>query len=383
MKILLISHAPNDENGGASRVYHLLSRALKAQGHEVTLYHYEDLRVPRFINFLVKRMAIPEFVYLRFSREAAAGYDVIFCSNGMAHHVYRKLRGQAHRPYLIHHLHGLSYFGYLSVVTERLRGHVKRGPLFMALKKCFAIRWDAKGARYADVIVTQNLRDRDYIEDQRDQLGASAGAASIVQVPAALHPRIAEAGQKAAPPEQRDSSSILWFGSWVERKGNAYVNRAFREVKAQFPDATLTLWGTGVCESVIQSHFDPELRSSLRVVPRIDIETQLQEYKTHGLFIFPSLSEGFGLALIEAMCMGLACVTTPTGFAGDWIEDREHAIVVPTSSSVHLARGIVRLMRDKALRCHVARTGQQLAAGFTLERSIREYLQVLEKRTTV
>ena len=39
--------------------------------------------------------------------------------------------------------------------------------------------------------------------------------------------------------------SILWFGSWRERKGNFYVNRAFKLIKQRFPDAKLTLGGTG------------------------------------------------------------------------------------------------------------------------------------------
>jgi len=41
----------------------------------------------------------------------------------------------------------------------------------MAVKGRFPIDWDAKGAKYADVIAAQNWRDQDYIEDQRALLG--------------------------------------------------------------------------------------------------------------------------------------------------------------------------------------------------------------------
>jgi len=381
MKILLISHAKDDKNAGASRVYHLLADALRERGHAVTLYHYDDLRIPRLLSYVVKRVALPEFISWRFYREATRDYDVIFCSNGMAHPIFRKLREKSPRPYLIHHLHGLSYFDYLAVVTERMRGHVDLGFLFLKLKGHFPVKWDAEGARHADIIIAQNIRDQDYIEDQRSrQEDTGANCAPVVQVPAALHPRLEQAGRNAPPPETRNPTSLLWFGSWRERKGHAYLGRAFREVKEQFPDATLTIGGAGGDAASVPDSFDVDLRSSVRVLPRIEIDEQIREYYAHGIFIFPSLSEGFGLALIEAMTMGLACVTTQTGVGSDFIEDGVHAVVVAMASSRHLARGLIRLIRDDALRQRIARQGQQLARQFTVERSVNEYLDIFEKR---
>jgi glycosyltransferase involved in cell wall biosynthesis len=291
------------------------------------------------------------------------------------------LREKSPRPYLIHHLHGLSYFDYLAVVTERMRGHVDLGFLFLKLKGYFPVKWDAEGARYADIIIAQNIRDQDYIEDQRArQTPPDAHAAPVVQVAAALHPRLELAGRSAPLPESRPPTSLLWFGSWRERKGHAYVARAFREVKEQFPEATLTIGGVGGDAASVPGYFDAELRSSVRVLPRIEIDEQIREYYAHGIFIFPSLSEGFGLALIEAMTMGLACVTTQTGVGSDFIEDGVHAVVVAMASSRHLARGIIRLIRDDALRRRIALQGQQLARQFTVERSVNEYLDIFEKR---
>jgi glycosyltransferase involved in cell wall biosynthesis len=382
MKILLLSHARNDENAGASRVYHMLASALREGGHQVTLYHYEDLRVPRFLNYFALRLALPEFMFWRFFREADHGYDVVFCSNGMAWRIFRKLRAKAVRPFLIHHIHGLTYFDHLAVITESLRGHVKLSPLLRALKGRFPIAWDAKGARYADAIVSQNLRDQDYIEDVRSQEASHSGnPAPIYQVPLALHPSLEEASHRIVAPADRDPFSILWFGSWRERKGNYYVNRAFREVKKKFPAATLTLGGTGSDPASVEAFFDPALRSSVRVLPRVDVATQIREYNAHSLFIFPSLSEGFGLAPIEAMAMGLACVTTQTGVGSDWIEDGKHAVVVTMASSEHLARGILRLMENDALRVRIAEEGRKMAQGFTLQRCVSDYLDIFEKRT--
>lgn len=382
MKILLISHAKNDENAGASRLYHMLSGALQKKGHEVKVYHYEDLKVPKALNYLAQRVLLPHFVDKACYEESTKGYDVVFCSNGMAWSVFKKLRESGgKRPFLIHQIHGLTYFDHLAVITEKLRGHVKLSPFMMAVKGRFPISWDAKGAKYADVIAAQNWRDQDFIEDERARLGeAEAGCAPIYQVPSALHPGLEALMYNTTPPEERDPMSILWFGSWRERKGNFYVNRAFKVIKKRFPNAKLTLGGTASKPDEVMACFDPELRSSVRILPRVSTAEQVKEYNSHSLFLFPSLSEGFGLAPVEAMAFGMACVTTHTGIGSDFVIDNEHAVIVTMSSAIHLAHGAIRLMEDNGFRIRVAKAGQKLAQSFTVDRCAEEYLAVFDKR---
>jgi glycosyltransferase involved in cell wall biosynthesis len=380
MKILAISHAPNDENAGASRIYHLLAGALREKGHTVNVLHYDDLKMPRgALGYFIKRMALPAFIGWRFYPEALKGYDVIFSSNGMAYPIYRKLQKLPARPRLINHVHGAAYLDYEATFTEWLRGHTAYSLPFVAFKGRFADKWELRGARYSDVVVTQCLRDVDYLNDRRELRNADAGfQAEIVRIPAAVHPRIAAAGRSAVPMEQRDPDALLWFGSWGDRKGIHYLNRAFRQIKKSRPRATLTLGGTGQSPADLAVWFDADLRGSLRVLPRISIDEQIAEFNRHSIFLFPSLSEGFGLALVEAMSMGLACVTTFTGLVGDWMTDEREAMIVPMASAAHIAIAAVKLMENDGLRRSVGAAGQTLAATFTVERFVREYLAVFE-----
>jgi glycosyltransferase involved in cell wall biosynthesis len=379
MKILAISHVPNDENAGASRIYHLLARGLRERGHTVKILHHEDLKISGLSGYIGQRIALPELINWRFFREAASGYDVIFASNGVAYRIFHKLRRQAKCPWLVHHLHGSSYLDFEATMTEQSRGHISYSRTFMAFKSHYATSWDLKGAQEADVVVTQSLRDEDHMNDRKELDRSGRFTAPVVRVPAVLHPTIAEASLGASPPEQRDPNSILWFGTWGDRKGVHYLNRAFRKVKARHPGATLTMGGTGASREFILANFDEALRLSVKVLPRVDLAEQLAEFNRHSIFIFPSLSEGFGLALIEAMAMGLACVTTSTGMMGDWIIDRQEAMLVPIASSEHLANGILQLMDDAPLRCRVARAGQELARTFTLDRFVEGYLEVFAR----
>jgi glycosyltransferase involved in cell wall biosynthesis len=383
MKILAISHMPNDENAGASRIYHLLARGLRERGHTIKLLHYEDLKMPAALRYLGKRIALPELIYWRFFREANSGYDVVFASNGVAHRIFSKLRRQAKRPQLVHHLHGSSYLDFEAILTERSRGHVKYSHAFMAFKSHYASSWDLKGAQQADVVITQSLRDQDHMNDRKERDRSGKFTAPVVRVPAVLHPVIEEASRQATPPGKRDPHSILWFGTWGERKGSHYVNRAFRKIKGRHPLATLTLGGTSTPHDVVLADFDRDLRASIKILPRLDLDAQLAEFNRHAIFIFPSLSEGFGLALIEAMAMGLACVTTLTGMMGDWLTDGQDALLIPSASSEHLASGVLRLMEDDALRWRIAAAGQQVARSFTLDRFVQGYLDVFERNDAV
>ena len=57
--------------------------------------------------------------------------------------------------------------------------------------------------------------------------------------------------------------------------------------------------------------------------------------------------------------MGMALVTTQTGFGGDFLADRQHARVIPTASALHLADAVIELMEHPELRQYLAENGRQ------------------------
>ena len=73
-----------------------------------------------------------------------------------------------------------------------------------------------------------------------------------------------------------------------------------------------------------------EVRSRVRVVPRLDRLALVDLYREADIMVAPSLYEGFGVALVEAMAARLPIVTTRVGVAGDALTDGESALVIPT-----------------------------------------------------
>jgi glycosyltransferase involved in cell wall biosynthesis len=67
------------------------------------------------------------------------------------------------------------------------------------------------------------------------------------------------------------------------------------------------------------------------------------------LFAFPSLNEGMGKALVEAMYLRRPVVATHVGGIPHLLEDGHHGLLVPPRSVPQLAQAIDRLMRDRNL----------------------------------
>jgi glycosyltransferase involved in cell wall biosynthesis len=369
-KILVVSHARDNRDAGSSRVVHLIKEALDSDLIEVDLQHNEMDPASRGTR-LLGRLALPAMM----SRQVrnVENYDVVFGCNGTIYPLFEKLRAQARRPLLINYVHGLSTFDEIATLREAEVGlhsynwHYRliTGPLTRRLPE----KWEWRGACLADASIVHNSIDREFLRRK--------GIGNVNQVDLPLIPEIAAAAQRATT-AGRDPRKLLWFGSWTARKGVNYLADAFAQVLEQVPDAMLTMGGTDRPEGEILAHFPVHARARIRVLGRIPVGQQIEEFAGHAIFLFPSLSEGYGFALLEAMSMGMAAVATLTGFAADHLTPEKHFVAVPMASTGRFAADVVRLVRDDARRVRIAADGRDLALGFTLARYGRRLREIID-----
>lgn len=98
------------------------------------------------------------------------------------------------------------------------------------------------------------------------------------------------------------------------------------------------------------------------------------------LFVFPSLCEGLGGALIEAMALGLPIVASDLPAIREVVEADRNALLVPPGSSSDLAAAIDLLLADRARRAAMGRRSRRIfEERFTLERSATRMLELFEK----
>jgi len=98
------------------------------------------------------------------------------------------------------------------------------------------------------------------------------------------------------------------------------------------------------------------------------------------LYVQPSLSEGFGLATVEAMLSGLPVVVTPGGSLPEIIRDGETGIIAKGFKPSDLVAPIEELLKDSELREKISVSGQKYAQKeFSVETWISKMKNILEE----
>jgi glycosyltransferase-like protein len=88
-------------------------------------------------------------------------------------------------------------------------------------------------------------------------------------------------------------------------------------------------------------------------------------YRAADAFAFPSVKEGFGLVVLEALAAGLPVVASDIPVFAEYLRDGENALLVAPGDAAALAGALHRLAGDPALRRTLAAGGQPLLERFT------------------
>jgi glycosyltransferase involved in cell wall biosynthesis len=108
-------------------------------------------------------------------------------------------------------------------------------------------------------------------------------------------------------------------------------------------------------------------------------ESELKDlYRTSDLFVFPSLWEGFGMALAEAMSYGLPIVTTEAGAIPCLIKDGVNGLLVPPKDPRRLAKAIEKLLNSPELMARFSEANRQAAEQFDWDRSFSKVADLVE-----
>jgi glycosyltransferase involved in cell wall biosynthesis len=100
--------------------------------------------------------------------------------------------------------------------------------------------------------------------------------------------------------------------------------------------------------------------------------------KESGLLVLPSLAEGFGLVLIEAMAAGVPVIATDVGGIRDVVRDGQTGLLVRPGDPAAMAEEIKRIILDRQLRERlITAAGADVLERFTWDVAIEQYRAVL------
>lgn len=131
-----------------------------------------------------------------------------------------------------------------------------------------------------------------------------------------------------------------------EVKGHVYLIKAMKQVLVKFPDANLFIVGAGGLLGELKN-----LAKSLGIernvifVPKV--YDNLKALAVMDVFVLPSLQEGLGLSLMEAMAASKPCVGSAVGGIKNLIKHEENGLLVQPAEIFQLANAIIELLKDK------------------------------------
>jgi glycosyltransferase involved in cell wall biosynthesis len=178
--------------------------------------------------------------------------------------------------------------------------------------------------------------------------------------------------QPACEPRVKKSGNplrVLWLGTLSLGKGIAYAVAAARLLK----HAPVTFTFAGPPEVRLENLSWPANCSYVGPVTRSEAP---QIYKEHDIFLFPTLSDGFGLTQVEAAAYGLPVISTDC--CADVVHDGVSGFVVPARDPKALAERILAFVREEQLLPKMSEAAIRRSRDFLPNRVWPEYLRVLD-----
>jgi glycosyltransferase involved in cell wall biosynthesis len=164
-----------------------------------------------------------------------------------------------------------------------------------------------------------------------------------------------------------DSPFILALGTLEPRKNIARLVEAFADVSSRHPDVSLLVAGAdGPAKPAVEAAREAlpvAMRRRVHLAGYVDDRVRSALLAKATLFVYPSIYEGFGFPILEAMAAGTPVLAGDAGAIPEVAGDG--ALLVDPTDTAALADAINRALEDDDLRGTLIRAGRRRAASFS------------------
>ena len=229
-----------------------------------------------------------------------------------------------------------------------------------------AIRVRDRAFRICDGIVFQTKRAMDYYPEDDRKKG--------VVIPNAIGNKLV---YEAKAPKTR-TKKICAMGRLHPQKNYPLLLHAFAEILKAHPDYTLEIYGEGPEKARLQ-----ELCSELGIDASVKFQGSqpdaVLKIADASCYVLSSLYEGMPNALMEAMAIGLPCVSTdcPNGPA-ELIENGKNGLLVPSDDKDALVAAIGKMIDDPAFAKTCSENARTVLELYSIDVNAKKYLKFIQ-----
>jgi glycosyltransferase involved in cell wall biosynthesis len=173
--------------------------------------------------------------------------------------------------------------------------------------------------------------------------------------------------------------SVLYVGRLETVKGVRYLIRAMKQVCDTIPDARLIIIGDGKEREMLEAlSVQLGIQKNVQFAGEVPHEKVLSFMRQAGVFVLPSLSEGFPMVIIEALACGLPIVASRVGGVPEILTNAVNGYLVEARDDRTMGDSILLLLQDEKLRKKISDNNRQLVKNYTWENVILKLENVYE-----
>lgn len=152
-------------------------------------------------------------------------------------------------------------------------------------------------------------------------------------------------------------------------KGQGTIIEVARRMKDSHPDLSFVLVGAGKDEQ--------QFRRAARGLSNVEfagfVDNVADYLAAFDVFVYPSLFEGLGSTLLDAMAFGLPVVASNVGGIPEVVEDGVNGLLIPPENPQAMLDALNRVLTNADLRASMARANKRQAAAFSTPRMTDGY----------
>ena len=180
--------------------------------------------------------------------------------------------------------------------------------------------------------------------------------------------------------EKYDQNSLVAVGKLWPQKNHLLLIDAFYVFSKMHNDYTLKIYGEGPLRKNIEDRIN-KMNLANKVFLMGNKPDIIKRIVNEGVFVLTSDYEGLSNALLEAMCVGMPCISTKCAGADEIIKDGSNGILVDVGNKDQLVHAMELMAYDISIRKRLGAKAIKFRNKCSADFVVEEWINIIEKVT--
>lgn len=177
--------------------------------------------------------------------------------------------------------------------------------------------------------------------------------------------------------QKNTKHKIVSVGRLAPQKNHKMLIEAFARIAHKYPEYQLWIYGEGTSRNELEAKIK-KLRLEDKVFLPGNISDIHQKISDAEMFILSSDYEGLSNALLEAMMMGIPCISTTCAGSDEYIKDSYNGLLVPIGDTGKMEAAIARLIEDDDFRHGIGEAGKRSVEKCDSQIVLQKWCETIE-----